>query len=81
MKNMVVIFVCVALFGFAGCSSKWGSAGLGAVGGAAAGAGTYEYHLKKQMDRVEQDYNDGKIDKREYEIRKDQIKRDSFLQQ
>ena len=80
MKKMVVVLACVSLFGLAGCSSKWGSAGLGAVGGAAAGAGSYEYHLKKEMERVEQDYKDGKIDKREYEIRKDQITRDSFLQ-
>jgi len=32
------------------------------------------------MERVEQDYKDGKIEKSEYEIRMDQIKRDSLFQ-
>jgi hypothetical protein len=36
--------------------------------------------MKKQMERVEQDCKDGKIGKSEYEIRMDQIKRDSFFQ-
>ena len=31
------------------------------------------------MKKIEQDYKDGKIDKREYEIRKDQIQRMSIL--
>jgi len=62
-----------------GCGGKAGSAGLGAVGGAVVGAGGYEYHLERQMDRVEKDFKDGKIDQREYEIRKDQIERDSFM--
>jgi hypothetical protein len=34
------------------------------------------YHLKRQKDRVEQDFKAGKIDQKEYEIRKDQIGRD-----
>jgi hypothetical protein len=79
MKKVLVFVLFAALVLTAGCSNL-GSAGLGAVGGAAAGAGGYEYHLKRQKDRVEQDFRDGKIDQTEYEIRKDQIKRDSFLQ-
>ncbi len=63
-----------------GCSSKAGSAGLGALGGAAAGAGGYEFHLKKQKDRIDADLKGGKIDQREYDIRKSQIERDSLLQ-
>jgi len=62
-----------------GCGSKWTSAGLGAVGGAAAGAGGYEYHLNKERQRVENDYREGRIDKKEYDIRIDQINRDSIL--
>jgi len=31
------------------------------------------------MKKIEQDYKDGKIDQREYEIRKDQIQRMSIL--
>jgi major membrane immunogen (membrane-anchored lipoprotein) len=79
MKKAFCVIVILAVFIFAGCSSNWGSAGLGAVGGAAASAGGYEYHLKKEKDRVEQDFKDGKIDEREYEIRKDQIERDSLV--
>ena len=30
--------------------------------------------------RVEQDFEEGRIDKREYEIRRDQIQRDSVIQ-
>ena len=44
------------------------------------GGGSYEYDLKRQKDRVEQDFKAGKIDQKEYEIRKDQIARDSLLQ-
>ncbi|MFZ7111848.1 MAG: hypothetical protein ACOWYE_09210 [Desulfatiglandales bacterium] len=80
MKRWLAILVCVGFLALSGCGSNWGSAGLGAIGGAAAGAGGYEYHLKKQTERVEQDYKAGRIDQREYEIRKDQIKRDSFMQ-
>jgi hypothetical protein len=53
---------------------------LGGVLGAGAAGGGYEYHLKRQKDRVEADYKAGKIDQKEYEIRKDQIVRDSLLQ-
>ena len=31
------------------------------------------------MKKIEQDYKDGKIDQREYEIRKDQVQRMSIL--
>ena len=31
------------------------------------------------MKKIEQDYKDGKIDQREYEIRKDQLQRMSIL--
>lgn len=53
---------------------------LGGVLGAGAAGGGYEYNLKRQKDRVEEDFKAGKIDQKEYEIRKDQIARDSFFQ-
>ncbi|UFS70456.1 hypothetical protein LPW11_21625 [Geomonas sp. RF6] len=62
------------------CSSKGGSAAGGALGGAAVGAGAYEYVHHRNMQQVEDDYKAGKITKEEYEIRKDQIKKDSLLQ-
>jgi len=80
MKKALVILSCLFFsVALAGCSSHWGSAGLGAVGGAAAGVGTYEYNLKRQKDKIEEDYKSGKIDKREYEIRLDQNKKDSMF--
>ena len=73
----ILLLLIVAM---AGCSSTAGSAGLGSVGGAAVGAGGYEYHLNRQKNRVEEDYKSGKIDQREYDIRMDQIRRDSLIQ-
>lgn len=43
-----------------------------------AGAG-YEIQAKRQMDRLEEDYRSGRIDRREYEIRKQQIERGSLI--
>lgn len=79
MKITTPIIVLLAGFGLAACESSGGSAILGGVAGAAVGGGGYEYHLKQQRDRVEEDYEDGKIDKAEYDIRIDQINRDSLL--
>lgn len=64
----------------AGCESRGGSALLGGVGGAAAGAGGYEYHLNRQKQRVESDLKAGRINQQEYNIRMDQISRDSLVQ-
>lgn len=63
-----------------GCSSTAGNVGLGALGGAAAGAGGYEYHLKNQKTKVADELKSGSIDQKEHDIRMDQIKRDSLLQ-
>lgn len=80
MKNLgVVIAGLVLLTGLTGCSPV-GSGILGGVLGAGAAGGSYEYHLKRQKDRVETDFKAGKIDQKEYEIRKDQIARDSLFQ-
>jgi hypothetical protein len=80
MKNLGVVIVGLVLVtGSTGCSSV-GSGLLGGVLGAGAAGGSYEYHLKRQKDRVEADFKAGKIDQKEYEIRKDQIVRDSFFQ-
>jgi hypothetical protein len=68
------------LIAVSGCESSGGSAVLGGVAGAAAGAGGYEFHLNRQKNRVEDDKKAGKIDQREYDIRMDQIRRDSLLQ-
>ncbi|NGZ01685.1 MAG: hypothetical protein CV090_01380 [Nitrospira sp. WS238] len=70
----------VFVTGLTGCSSSAGMGVLGGVLGAGAAGGSYEYHLKRQKDRVEEDLKAEKIDQKEYEIRKDQISRDSFFQ-
>jgi len=62
-----------------GCSSNAGSAGLGALGGAAAGVGGYEYNAKRQRDQLEEDLKSGKINQQEYEIRKDQLEKGSLF--
>ena len=62
------------------CESRGGSALLGGAAGATAGAGGYEYHLSRQKEKVEEAYEEGRIDQREYEIRMDQIRRDSLIQ-
>lgn len=81
MKNILLIVTFAFSLLFAGgCESNWGSAGLGAAGGAVAAGGSYEYVSNREMKKIEQDYKDGKIDKREYEIRKDQIQRMSLLE-
>ncbi len=80
MYRTMAIGLAVVLLGLsAGCESRWGSAGIGAVGGAAAGAGGYEWKIKSEMNRVEEAYREGRMDQREYEIRKDQIERLSIL--
>jgi hypothetical protein len=61
-----------------GCSSNLGSAGLGAVGGAAAGAAGYEYNAHRQMQQLEEAYRSGRIDRQEYEARKNQIEQGSI---
>lgn len=48
--------------------------------GVGAAGGGYELHLKQHKGRVEEDFKAGRIDQREYEIRKEQIERDSLIQ-
>jgi hypothetical protein len=78
-RTMSTVMIAM-LLALGGCESSAGSAALGGVAGAAAGAGGYEFHLNRQKSRVDQDLKDGKIDQREHDIRIDQIKRDSFIQ-
>ena len=61
-------------------TTQWGCEFLGgaAVGALATGAG-YEVNNKRQMDRLEEDYRNEKISRREYEERKRQIEAGSVL--
>jgi osmotically-inducible protein OsmY len=59
-----------------GCSPAfWGGTAAGALG---TGAG-YEVQANRQMDRLEDDRRSGRIDRREYENRKQQIERGSII--
>jgi len=78
-KFLLAALMVFSLFVCGSCESRWGSAGLGAAGGAVATGGGYEYVIDREMKRVEEDYREGRIDQREYEIRKDQIQRLSIL--
>jgi len=81
MRTLIIVLGLLSATALmSGCESSWGSAGLGAAGGAAAGAGGYEYKANKEMDRIEDAYKAGEMDQREYEIRRDQIRRMSILE-
>ncbi len=80
MKGLSMVVMSLVLLTMVGCASKAGTAVLGGVVGAGATGGGYELHLKSQKNKVEEDFKAGRIDKREYEIRLDQIKRDSLIQ-
>ena len=80
MKKLLLLFAVVPFAFAAGCESRAGSAVGGALGGAAVGVGAYEYSAHRQMEQLDADYKAGKINKREYEIRKDQIEKGSLFQ-
>ena len=60
--------------------SQWGCAFLGgaATGSLATGA-AYEINAKRQMDKLEDDYKNEKISRREYETRKKQVEAGSII--
>jgi hypothetical protein len=73
MKKYLVLIALASL-------SQWGCEFLGgaAVGSLATGAG-YEINSKRQMDRLEDDYRNERISRREYEARKSQIEHGSII--
>jgi len=80
MKKLLLLVTMLLLASTSGCASRGGSAAGGALGGAAVGAGAYEYSAHRQMQELEADYKAGRINKQEYNIRKDQIQKGSILQ-
>jgi hypothetical protein len=75
---MRTLIIALGLSGMltAGCyPAFWGGAAAGALG---TGAG-YEVQAKRQMDRLDDDLRSGKIERREYETRKQQIERGSII--
>lgn len=80
MKKLILLGAMVLMASASGCASREGSAVGGALGGAAVGVGAYEYSAHRQMDQLNNDYKAGRIDRREYEIRKNQIEKGSLFQ-
>lgn len=79
MKKLVATVLLIVPLFLSGCSTRAGSAGAGAIGGAAAGGGAYEYRLNEELERIENEYKAGRMDQKEYEIRKDEIRRIQLL--
>lgn len=73
MKNLAVLLLLGGL-ALGGCQFAAGAA----TGGLATGA-AYEVNAKRQMDRLEEDYRNERISRRQYEARKRQIERGSIL--
>jgi hypothetical protein len=70
----VIAFGLLALT--AACSPAfWGGTAAGVLG---TGAG-YEIQAHRQMDKLDDDLRSGRIDRREYDDRKQQIERGSII--
>jgi osmotically-inducible protein OsmY len=75
-RQFITAALLASSLGFGGCSPAfWGGTAAGALG---TGAG-YEVQANRQMDRLEDDRRSGRIDRREYENRKQQIERGSII--
>jgi hypothetical protein len=75
MSKTAAAALIASMFLVTGCQALVG----GAVGAGATGGG-YEIHMDNQKSRVQKDFDEGRITREEYEIRIDQIQRDSFIQ-
>lgn len=73
VRNLLMSLVMAATL--SGCASFLGG---GATGAAGTSAG-YEYNAKRQLNKLDEDLKAGRIDKKEYEIRKSQIERGSLI--
>jgi hypothetical protein len=77
MTVMVMPLMAGVVLMTSGCSPAfWGGAAGGVVG---TGAG-YEIHANQEIKKLDEDLKAGKIDQKEYDIRKNQIQRDSVTQ-
>lgn len=76
-KALIPLVVAGVAVVVAGCSTR---TVVGGAVGAGAAAGGYELHLKRQMDRIEDELANESITQDEFDIRKDQIERDSLFQ-
>lgn len=70
-------FMIALALGWALCGCSKFAGGL-AGGAAGAGAG-YEYNAHRQLEKLDDDLKSGRIDQKEYDIRKDQIDKGSLV--
>jgi hypothetical protein len=76
IKSLAMAALLGVTLGASACSPAfWGGAATGVL---ATGAG-YEVQSKRQMDKLDDDLRSGRIDRREYEDRKQQIERGSII--
>ena len=73
MKKYFALLMLLTTFQW-GCQFLAGAA----TGAIATGAG-YEIQAKRQMDRLNEDYREERISRREYETRKQQIEEGSII--
>ena len=74
MKKVILAVALLIGLTQSGCAFLGGAA----LGSLATGAG-YEVNSKNQMDRLEADYRNERISRREYEARKAQIEKGSII--
>ncbi|MGE5216385.1 MAG: hypothetical protein ACM3SP_05195 [Chloroflexota bacterium] len=74
MKRMILLIALLVGFTQSGCAFLGGAA----VGSLATGAG-YEVNAHSQMEKLEADYKNERISRREYEARKAQIEKGSII--
>jgi hypothetical protein len=76
MRKMILTLSILGIMAQWGCSPAfWGGAAAGVLG---TGAG-YEINANRQMDKLEDDYRSGKINREEYQDRKNQIEKGSVI--
>ncbi|HEV8719277.1 MAG TPA: hypothetical protein VGW77_01405 [Candidatus Binatia bacterium] len=74
MKKVILAVALLVGLTQTGCAFLGGAA----VGTLATGAG-YELNARSQMDKLEADYKNERISRREYEARKAQIEKGSII--
>ena len=74
MKKVILAVILLVGLSQSGCAFLGGAA----VGTLATGAG-YELNSRSQMNRLEDDYRNERISRREYEARKAQIEKGSVI--
>jgi hypothetical protein len=74
MKNVILALTLLVGLSQSGCAFLGGAA----AGTLATGAG-YELNARSQMDKLEADYRNERISRREYEARKAQIEKGSII--